>query len=372
MKKTAAILILCITLLCLAGRLSAGDIDAVRAQVFAWSEAWQKRDIDTYMSFYSPRFQSKGLNFERWREKKAAVFQQGSSIQVEISDLWVFIEEEQAVVSFIQRYSHSMVTDIGEKALIMVDNGFKWQIVSEEWKPIVMSGRPDHSAKEAEKVAELNIKPQAEAKNIAELKIKPQADTKNIAELKIKPQADTKNIVEFNTKTQKINQEEQSVEDQKNATGAPEAKNMAELNTRPQTKAENVVEFNTNAQQATQEQQGLEAKKSSTGKTVVKSIRFEIEKEVEKVFIDLNKYAIPRVRTLEGDNPRIVLDFMNATSWRGKYRIPANGKLVKQVRAYLHRKVGKLRIVLDLNPAEDYIVDQTFYKAENIYCIIVQ
>ncbi len=358
MKKTAAILILCITLLCLAGRLSAGDIDAVRAQVFAWSEAWQKRDIDTYMSFYSPRFQSKGLNFERWREKKAAVFQQGSSIQVEISDLWVFIEEKQAVVSFIQRYSHSMVTDIGEKTLVMVDNGFKWKIVSEEWKPIVMSGRPDHNAKEAEKVAELNIKPQA--------------DTKNIAELKIKPQADTKNTVEFNTKTQKINQEEQSVEDQKNATGAPEVKNVAGLNTRPQTKAENVVAFNTKTQQATQEQQGLEAKKSSTGKTVVKSIRFEIEKEVEKVFIDLNKYAIPRVRTLEGDKPRIVLDFMNATSWRGKYRIPANGKLVKQVRAYLHRKVGKLRIVLDLNPAEDYIVDQTFYEGKNVYCITVQ
>jgi hypothetical protein len=208
----------------------------------------------------------------------------------------------------------------------MVDNGFKWQIVSEEWKPIVMSGRPDHSAKEAEKVAELNIKPQAEAKNIAELKIKPQADTKNIAELKIKPQADTKNIVEFNTKTQ----------------------------------------------QATQEQQGLEAKKSSTDKTVVKSIRFEVEKEVEKVFIDLNKYAIPRVRTLEGDKPRIVLDFMNAASWRGPFRIPTNGKLVKQVRAYLHRKVGKLRIVLDLNPAEDYIVDQTFYEGKNVYCITVQ
>ncbi|MBW1752998.1 MAG: AMIN domain-containing protein [Deltaproteobacteria bacterium] len=312
MKKAAALLILCITLLCLTSRLSAGDIDAVRAQVFAWSEAWQNRDIDTYMSFYSPRFQSKGLNFKRWREEKTKVFQQGSSIQVEISDLWVFVEEKQAIVSFIQRYSHPMVTDIGEKTLVMVDNGFTWQIVSEEWKPIVMSGRPDHSAKEAEKVAELNIKPQA--------------DTGNIAELKIKPQADTKNIVEFNTKTQ----------------------------------------------QATQEQQGLEAKKSSTGKTVVKSIRFEIEKEMEKVFIDLNKYAIPRVRTLEGDKPRIVLDFMNAASWRGKYRIPANGKLVKQVRAYLHRKVGKLRIVLDLNPAEDYIVDQTFYEGKNVYCITVQ
>ena len=298
MKKAAAILMLCIALLYLTGRVSARDIDAVRAQVFAWSEAWQNRDIDTYMSFYSPRFQSKGLDFERWREKKVAVFQQGSRIQVEISDLWVFIEGKQAVVSFIQRYRHPMLTDIGEKTLVMVDDGFTWQIVSEEWKPIVLSGRPAHSAKEAGKAAELNTKSQVEANKIAELK----------------------------TKTQ----------------------------------------------QATQEQQGLEAKKSSTDKTVVKSIRFEMEKKMEKVFIALNKYAIPRVQTLEGNKPRLVLDFMNAASWRGPFRITANGKLVKQVRAYLHPKAEKLRIVLDLNLAEDYIVDQTFYQAENIYCITVQ
>jgi hypothetical protein len=330
MKKAAAILILCIALLCLTGIVSAGDIDAVRAQVFAWGEAWQNRDIDTYMSFYSPRFQSKGRDFERWREKKAEVFQQVSSIQVEISDLWVFIEGKQAVASFILRYRHPMFADIGEKTLVMVDDGFTWQIVSEEWKPLVMSRRPDHSAKEAGKIAE------------------------------------------FNTKSQKINQEEQSIEDQKAATGAAKTINVAELNTKPQTEAENVVVLKTKTQQAAQEQQDLEAKQSSTGKTVVKSIRIEIEKEKEKVFISLNKYAIPRVRTLEGDKPRIVLDFMKAASWRGPFRIPANGKLVKQVRAYFHPKVGKLRIVLDLNPAEDYIVDQTFYKAENIYCITVQ
>lgn len=357
MKKAAAILILCIALLCLPGRVSAGDIDAVRTQVFAWSEAWQNRDIDTYMSFYSPSFQSKGLDFDRWREKRAEVFQQVSSIQVEISDLWVFIEGKQAIVSFIQRYSHPMFTDIGEKTLVMVDGGFTWQIVSEEWKPIVMPGRPDHSAKEAGKVAELNTKSQAEAKNIAELNTKSQPETEN--------------IVEFNTKSQKINQEEQRVGDQEAATGATEAKNVAELNAGPQTEEKKIVVRNTTTQQATQEQEGLEANTSSTGKTVVKSIRFEIEKEMEKVFVDLNKYALPRVRTLEGDNPRIVLDFINAASWRGPFRIPANGKLVKQIRAYLHHKVGKLRIVLDLNPAEDYIVDQTFYKAENIYCIIV-
>lgn len=358
MKKAAAILILCITLLYLTSVVYAGNIDAVRAKVFAWGEAWQNRDIDTYMSFYSPRFQSKGLDLERWREKKAKVFQQVSSIQVEISDLWVFIEGKQAVVSFIQRYSHPMFADIGEKTLVMVDTGFTWQIVSEKWKPLVLSGRPDHSAKEAGKVAELNTKSQPEAKNTAEFNTKSQAETER--------------IVELNTKAQKINQKEQGVEDQEAATGATEANNVAELNTKSQAEAERIVELNTKAQKTTRQQQGLEVKKSLPGKTVVKSIRFEIEKELEKVFIELNKYAIPRVRTLEGDKPRIVLDFMNAAAWRGPFRIPANGKLIKQVRAYLHRKVGKLRIVLDLNPAEDYIVDQTFYKAENIYCITVQ
>ena len=344
MKKAAAILILCIALLCLTGRVSAGDIDAVRAQVFAWGEAWQNRDIDTYMSFYSPRFQSKGSDFERWRAKKAEVFQQISSIQVEMSDLWVFIEGKQAVVSFIQRYSHPMFADIGEKKLVMVNAGFAWQIVSEEWKPIVTAGRPDPSVKKAGKVAELNTKSQAQTEKIAESK----------------------------TKSNKINQEEQSVEAQEAATGTTKNDNVPEVNTKAQTEAKNIIALNALTQQATQEQQGLEVKKSSTGKTVVKSIRFEIEKEMEKVFVDLNKYALPRVRTLEGDKPRIVLDFMNAASWQGPFRIPANGKLVKQIRVYLHRKVGKLRIVLDLNPAEDYIVDQTFYKTENIYCITVQ
>ena len=346
MKKAAIILILCIELLCPTGIVSAGNIDAVRAQVFAWSEAWQNRDIDTYMSFYSPRFQSDGLDFEKWREQKAEVFQQVSGIQMEISDLWVFIEKKQAVVSFMQRYSHPMFADVGEKTLVMEDAGSTWQIVSEEWKPLVMSGRPDHRAKETGKATELNTKTQTEAKNIVELNTKSQAETENI----------------LNTKPQKISQEKQRVEGQESATEATEAKNVAE----------NIVALNTKTEQATQRQQGLEANKSSTDKTVVKSIRFEIENEMEKVFIDLNKYVIPRIRTLEGDKPRIVLDFVNAASWRGPFRIPANGKLVKQVRAYLHRKAGKLRIVLDLNPAEDYIVDQTFYQAENIYCITVQ
>jgi len=46
--------------------------------------------------------------------------------------------------------------------------------------------------------------------------------------------------------------------------------------------------------------------------------------------------------------------------------------LVKQLRTYWHRDINKLRIVLDLNFAEDYIIDQAYNETENVYCIEVR
>ena len=92
----------------------------------------------------------------------------------------------------------------------------------------------------------------------------------------------------------------------------------------------------------------------------------------EKVFITLNNFSTPEILTLEGDKPRIVIDIKNVSSWNKHYRTPINGNLIKQIRTYLHRDTGKLRIVLDLNPFENYFIDRICYKTENIYCIEVR
>jgi len=107
----------------------------------------------------------------------------------------------------------------------------------------------------------------------------------------------------------------------------------------------------------------------------VSVVRIDFRKEedgTEKVFIGLNRHHIPRTFTIEGDKPRVVIDIKNVSIWKGRPKIPVNGKLIKQIRTHLHRHTKTLRLVLDLNLSMDYTVSPAFYPAENIYCITVR
>jgi len=141
MKRVTVSLILCMALLCPVKVASAGNIDDIRSVVYAWADAWQNRNIQRYVSFYSPEFRSKGLDFNGWMQKKTELFQRPGRIRVGISDLWIFIEGKNATARFIQRYQDPKVSDVGEKTLVLVYSKDKWEIISEEWKPLVMPAR---------------------------------------------------------------------------------------------------------------------------------------------------------------------------------------------------------------------------------------
>ena len=72
--KSIVIQIFCMVQFCLAGIASAGQIDDVRANVYAWHKSWQNLDISSYMSFYSPDFRSEGLDYKGWMQKKNQAF----------------------------------------------------------------------------------------------------------------------------------------------------------------------------------------------------------------------------------------------------------------------------------------------------------
>jgi hypothetical protein len=90
----------------------------------------------------------------------------------------------------------------------------------------------------------------------------------------------------------------------------------------------------------------------------VKNISYKVDKESEKVIIELNKATTPIIFEFNGKNPRIVIDFLNVLPIKGRYRTPVNGKLIKQIRAYYHKDSEKLRVVLDLYPGRDYVLSQ--------------
>jgi len=88
------------------------EIDVVRNRIYLWCTAWQSRDIDAYMSFYSPAFHSEGYDYVGWGLKKSEVFKKPGDITVQISDLWVLIEGNRAVARFLQHYARALYIKI--------------------------------------------------------------------------------------------------------------------------------------------------------------------------------------------------------------------------------------------------------------------
>ena len=111
-------------------------INMVRALISDWADSWQQKDIDRYMSYYSRNFNSGGLDYSAWQEKKAKLFSRPGSVSLKVSDLWVVVAGNQASASFIQHYRDAHYSDVGEKTINLVQNNGKWQIVSEAWQPL--------------------------------------------------------------------------------------------------------------------------------------------------------------------------------------------------------------------------------------------
>jgi ketosteroid isomerase-like protein len=284
MKTAAAHLILFMVLVCPVKAALAGNIDDIRSVVYDWADSWQNRNIQRYVSFYSPEFRSKGLDFNGWLQKKTEFFQRPGHIRVEISDLWVFIEGKNATARFIQRYQSPNISDVGEKTLVLVYSKDQWRIVSEQWTPLAMPVRM----------------------------------TKNQA---------------ISLSGKKLN-----------------------ANNRPSETA--IWKCKIDA--------------GPPNKTIVKSIKLKTAKDHDEVFIALNTFSIPEVRSIEGDNPQIMVTINKVFSCIGQNSIPVNGGLIKKIRTHPHRDTEKLRIILELKYSDDYIIDQTYDRTANIYSIAVR
>ncbi len=95
---------------------------------------------------------------------------------------------------------------------------------------------------------------------------------------------------------------------------------------------------------------------------MIEDIRY-IEKDgVEVVEVQLNAKIIPRIFQLTGEKPRVVCDFPE-TGYAAKQKmaVRAGGDLIQQIRVGLHYEpVVKTRVVIDLNHAQDHVVDHQF------------
>ncbi len=108
---------------------------------------------------------------------------------------------------------------------------------------------------------------------------------------------------------------------------------------------------------------------------VIQEIKVEITPEgEEKVLIRLTPFNRPRYSVLNGDRPRLICDFMNASLGSGMGRpIEVNGKILRQIRMAYHKgSRPKVRVVLDLRPDQIYTADQAILEDEKIYSIVIR
>lgn len=107
----------------------------------------------------------------------------------------------------------------------------------------------------------------------------------------------------------------------------------------------------------------------------VKSIRHKVlpgGKEV--LLVEFNRFYVPAVYNVEGDNPMIIMDVTCTSSMKKEWSdIHTEGRLIKKIRVNLNRTADILRIVLHMTPDKDYDIKPAFYtsKNNNVYALEV-
>ena len=114
------------------------DKDALIARVNDWADAWRKKDIATYLNFYSAQFvPAKLANKNAWVEQRKSRIASAGDIKLSLDIQNTSFDKDKAIVSFIQHYSANGYSDDVNKVLTFArENNNVWMIVSEEATPV--------------------------------------------------------------------------------------------------------------------------------------------------------------------------------------------------------------------------------------------
>jgi len=111
---------------------------------------------------------------------------------------------------------------------------------------------------------------------------------------------------------------------------------------------------------------------TKAAKRLIKAIWVEeLTQERGKIFIELDDYYLPDTLVLEGDRPRIACDFYGLHPDPAlQKKIPVYSGFVRSIRLGVHSDgKAKTRVVIDLLPDNNYIVEQQFFIEENTYLL---
>ena len=103
----------------------------IKNLIHAWELAWEAKDLDKYMSFYSKAFNKSKYNWESYKEYKKNVFNAAGTISVEIKNVKIEWNNYFLIASFDQEYLSRSIYSSRMKFLhFQLENG-GWKIGKE-------------------------------------------------------------------------------------------------------------------------------------------------------------------------------------------------------------------------------------------------
>jgi murein L,D-transpeptidase YafK len=115
--------------------IQTGSNDDFRNIFDSWLSTWESRDVERYLSFYSPEFNNKGKNFNQWATHKRRVNKQKTFINIDAEKLSVFDypnENNLRLVEFYQDYKSNNYNGAAWKRQFWSQQNGSWQIVYED------------------------------------------------------------------------------------------------------------------------------------------------------------------------------------------------------------------------------------------------
>lgn len=103
----------------------------------------------------------------------------------------------------------------------------------------------------------------------------------------------------------------------------------------------------------------------------IHEIRFEKKADgMEKVFIRLNGFYLPEVKSQEGTKPAIQLFYKNGSMAPDRMLdIETGGYFIRRIKVQKNDFANQLMVTLEMQPNTPFLVNPFFYEEENIYAL---
>lgn len=104
---------------------------AIEAAISDWAKAWSKQDVAGYLAAYASDFSPAGLSRAKWEAERRSRITAPRSIEVQISDLRIEQQGDDARASFRQSYRSDRLSSTVSKTLKLARQNGQWRIVEE-------------------------------------------------------------------------------------------------------------------------------------------------------------------------------------------------------------------------------------------------